>query len=71
MTTVDLQYRAVAVDDDQFAFNAALAYNISLDEARRNLRAHAPGVHRGLYRNDRLVTQCILYPLRLANGAAG
>ena len=28
MTTVDLQYRAVAVDDDQFAVNAALAYNI-------------------------------------------
>ncbi|WP_448545005.1 GNAT family N-acetyltransferase [Roseiflexus sp.] len=71
MTAVDLQYRAVAVDDDQFAVNAALAYNTSLDEARRNLRAHVPGVHRGLYRNGRLVTQCILYPLRLANGAGG
>ncbi|MGQ9548383.1 MAG: GNAT family N-acetyltransferase [Roseiflexus sp.] len=71
MTVVDLQYCAVAFDDDQFAVNAALAYNTSLDEARRSLRAQQPGVYRGLYRSGRLVTQCVLHPLRMANGAGG
>lgn len=71
MTVVDLQYRAVAVDDDQYAVNAALAYNTSLNEARRNPQAQLPGVHRGLYRDGRLVTQCVLYPLRIAHGAGG
>jgi hypothetical protein len=33
IAVVDLQYRAVAVDDEQFAVNAALAYNTSFDEA--------------------------------------
>lgn len=66
-----LHYRAVAPDDEQFACNTALAYNLSLDEARRAPWSAAPDMRRGLYRNGRLVTQCALYPLRVAHGGDG
>ncbi|MFQ3630180.1 enhanced intracellular survival protein Eis [Roseiflexus sp.] len=69
-TPDDLQYCEVAPDDDQFAFNAALAYNLSLDEARRVQQTAASDV-RGLYRNGRLATQCVLHPLRVAHGGGG
>lgn len=63
-----LHYRAVAPDDEQFVCNTALAYNLPLDEARRAPWSAAPDMRRGLYHDGRLVTQCALYPLRVAHG---
>lgn len=67
----NLQYGEVAPDDEQFAFNAALAYNLPLDAARRERQTPSPEWRRGLYRNGRLVTQCVVHPLRVAHGGGG
>jgi predicted acetyltransferase len=67
----NLQYRAVAPDDEQFAFNAALAYNLPLNEAQRGQQPLSSEARRGLYHNGRLVTQCVIHPLRVARGGGG
>ncbi|MCS6939956.1 MAG: GNAT family N-acetyltransferase [Roseiflexaceae bacterium] len=73
MSTVsdDLHYRTVAPDDEQFVLNTALAYNLPLDEARRALWSAAPDTCHGLYRNGRLVTQCMLYLPHVAHSGSG
>jgi predicted acetyltransferase len=67
----DLHYRVVASDDEQFALNAALAYNRPTGETHRAQRTPSPEARRGLYRNGCLVTQCVLLPLRIAHGGGG
>ena len=67
----NLQYRTVAPDDDRFAVNAALAYNQSLSETQRERQSPSPEARRGLYRDGRLVTQCVLLSLRITNGSGG